>query len=210
MRSREQTPCKYLVLTISPALFPRALPAMEQLMREKTDAGCSDYLLLEKSKSRSILSFYPQILKEIQAGNPDVLLTLSYVMALCSAVMPMIQKDAYGSSHDAQWLCLNEMTDYIRCNYQENVTLAKIAAAGKVCRSKCGQIFTKYMGQTPIEYLLYYRLKKSRELLEHTTCSIGEVAAKCGFSGQSYYTQTFRRAFGVTPGAYRKSKACEK
>ena len=90
----------------------------------------------------------------------NVFLTLSYMLALCGAVVPMIQSDAHGDIHDAKWLSLYDMTKYIHTHYQSNVTLSDIAAAGKVCRSRCCQIFTRYMGQSPIDYLIFYRLKK--------------------------------------------------
>lgn len=202
--SRNLTPCRYLVITVSPTLFPKELPAVEQLMAGKTTPECSDYVLLEKDDNKPVLSLYPKILHEIQTGNPNVFLTLSYVLALCGAVVPMIQSDAHGDAHDAKWLSLYDMTKYIHTHYQEKVTLSDIAAAGKVCRSRCCQIFTRYMGQSPIDYLIFYRLKKSQELLQNTDCSIGEVASRCGFGGQSYYTQMFRRFFGVTPRMYRK------
>lgn len=173
-------------------------------MSSKTTPECSDYVLLKKDSNKPVLSLYPKILHEIQTGNPNVFLTLSYVLALCGAVVPMIQSDAHGDIHDAKWLSLYDMTKYIHTHYQSNVTLSDIAAAGKVCRSRCCQIFTRYMGQSPIDYLIFYRLKKSQELLLNTDCSIGEVASRCGFSGQSYYSQMFRRFFGVTPRMYRK------
>lgn len=47
--SRELTPCKYLVITVSPSLLPKELPAVEQLMASKTTPECSDYVLLKRT-----------------------------------------------------------------------------------------------------------------------------------------------------------------
>lgn len=203
--SREQTVTKYLVITLSPELFPRELPSVARTLRDKSDIGCSDYLVIKKDEGREIFPYYYKILGEIEKGNENPLLTLAYVQALCAEVFQKIQVGVHGDFHDRTWLCLHEMTSYVHTHFRENVTLADIAAKGQVCKSKCCQIFNEYMGQSPVDYLIFYRLNKSRELLVKTDGSIGEIASKCGFNGQSYYTQMFRRLYGVTPREYRKN-----
>lgn len=202
--SHEKLPCRYLVITVSPELFPRDLPALKQLLEDKTNKLCSDYLLLSKEKYEPILSYFPRILQEIQKNNPSPFHTLSYTMSLCGEIMPLLQYGVHANEHDEKWMSLYEMTGYIHTHYRENLTLTDIAAAGKVCRSKCCKLFTDYMGQSPIDYLIVYRLRKSQALLLATNCPVGEIAAKCGFSGQSYFTQMFKRTYGLTPREFRK------
>ena len=99
---------------------------------------------------------------------------------------------------------LHDMIGFLQRHYNEKITLSDIAAAGKVCQSKCCAIFSEYLHQTPIRYLTGYRLNKSAELLKHTSMSITEVAFTSGFTGVSYYAETFRKYFGCTPTEYRK------
>lgn len=96
-----------------------------------------------------------------------------------------------------------EMAAYIGRHYGEKLTLEAIAAVGHVSRSKCCQIFRRFMGQTPIEYVNTYRLKLSRDLLVETEKSVTEIALACGFNHLSYFSRIFFRAFGATPSAYR-------
>ena len=96
-----------------------------------------------------------------------------------------------------------EMAAYIGGNYGRKLTLEDIAAAGHVSRSKCCQIFRRFMGQTPIEYLNTYRLKLSRNLLIETDKSVTEIALACGFNHLSYFSRIFYRTFGATPIEYR-------
>jgi AraC-like DNA-binding protein len=60
--------------------------------------------------------------------------------------------------------------------------------------------------QTPVEYLLHYRIQKSLSLLTHGNLTITDIAAACGFNGASYYTEVFRKIMGISPSAYRKSR----
>lgn len=96
-----------------------------------------------------------------------------------------------------------KMAAYIGRHYGEKLTLEAIAAAGHVSRSKCCQIFRRFMGQTPIEYVNTYRLKLSRDLLVETDKSVTEIALACGFNHLSYFSRIFFRAFGATPSEYR-------
>ena len=41
-----------------------------------------------------------------------------------------------------------------------------------------------------------YRIRKSMEMLD-SQLAITEVALNCGFSGASYYAETFRRIAGI-------------
>lgn len=197
-------PCRYLVITISPELFPMSLPMIEYFMKDKTSPECSDYVLLPKESSGPILNLYPEILHALTQENPNLFTTLSHALSLCGSVLPLVQADSSENACGSAWPGLYDMAGYIHAHYREKITLAEIAAAGKVCRSRCCQMFTEYMGQSPMEYVIAYRLRKSREMLRSTSCPIGEVAAKCGFGGQSYFTQMFRKAYGMTPRLYRE------
>jgi AraC-like DNA-binding protein len=41
-------------------------------------------------------------------------------------------------------------------------------------------------------------------MLAEKRLNITEIAQACGFSGSSYYAETFRKIVGVSPGEYRK------
>ena len=60
-------------------------------------------------------------------------------------------------------------------------------------------------GQTPNEFIISIRLKKSLKLLsEEQELSITDIVYQLGFSSPSYFTKCFREVFGVTPAKYRK------
>lgn len=99
---------------------------------------------------------------------------------------------------------LKNMIAYIHSHYNEKVTLADIAAAGHISKRTCGNIFLEYQNKTPIEFLVDYRLRKSIELMKTTDMTILEISLAVGFSGASYYAETFRKHFGKSPFEYRK------
>ncbi len=99
-----------------------------------------------------------------------------------------------------------DMVSFIYQNYGRKLTLAEIAASGCMSRSKCCQLFQRYLQQSPIDFLNDYRLKVSCNLLKSTELSITEIALSCGFNHLSYFSKMFIERFGCTPKEYRKGR----
>lgn len=100
---------------------------------------------------------------------------------------------------------LREMVSYIQKHHAEKISLEDIAAVGNVCKSKCCSLFRTCLGQTPVSYLIRYRLEKSIELMAATDMNITQISYEVGFSGTSYFSETFHKHFGCSPMRYRES-----
>lgn len=122
-------------------------------------------------------------------------------IALCENVIS-IEKHCYKNHHLST---LKDMISYINDNYQEKITLDNLAKAGKVGKTSCCAIFKKYLNKTPNEFLTDLRLRKGTELLKNTDMTVLEISYEIGFSGASYFTETFNKFFGCTPSEYRKN-----
>lgn len=100
---------------------------------------------------------------------------------------------------------MRRMLSFIHENYNQPVTIYQVAAAGYVSRSQCYMIFRRFMDKTPIEYLNYYKVMKSTELMRDTSLNLTEISSMCGFSSPSYFSETFVKILDCTPSKYRKS-----
>lgn len=98
---------------------------------------------------------------------------------------------------------IKNMVGFIQQYYAVKISLTDIAASGAVGQSKCCQLFANYIGQTPNVYLTQYRLDKSKKLLKNTDMTITEIAHAVGFSGSSYYAETFRKWYKKSPTEYK-------
>jgi len=95
---------------------------------------------------------------------------------------------------------------YIDSNYMENITLDLLAELTHMNKFYLVHSFTKYTGLSPINYLTQKRVQVSMEYLASTDYSIAQIASSVGFSSQSYFSQVFRKALGMTPVQYRKQQ----
>lgn len=58
-------------------------------------------------------------------------------------------------------------------------------------------------GVTPTDFVADLRLEQAASLLAATSAPIAEIAARCGFSSQSYFTRCFTAAHAVSPRTFR-------
>lgn len=96
------------------------------------------------------------------------------------------------------------MLAFIQENYSEKLTLEDIADSAAVSTRECLRCFRDSIHQSPMEYLIEYRVQMAKKLLETTGLSITDIALSCGFNSNSYFTKIFHRSCGKTPNAYRK------
>ena len=94
---------------------------------------------------------------------------------------------------------LQKMLTYIYEHYTETVTLEEIAHAAHISRSEAGRCFHTYMGCSPVEALIQYRLQTARRLLSEKTLTLQEISFACGFHSVSYFSRKFKNAYGHAP-----------
>lgn len=98
---------------------------------------------------------------------------------------------------------LQMMMQFIQQNYSEDITLEEIAQSVNVSKSTALNIFAKYLNDTPVNYLIAYRLKKAAKLLKATENKISFIAQETGFETDAYFCRCFKKYFGITPSMYR-------
>jgi AraC family transcriptional activator FtrA len=94
---------------------------------------------------------------------------------------------------------------FARRHLGQRLTLERIAAEVHLSPRQLSRRFVRATGASPGEWLLRERLDASRALLERTDDPVEAVAARVGLPNVSGYRRHFRRAYAVTPAAYRRA-----
>ncbi len=95
---------------------------------------------------------------------------------------------------------LQKMLTYIYENYAEPITLEDIAKAADISRSEAGRCFHTYMGCSPIDALIQYRLQIAHQFLSERTQTLQQISYACGFNSVNYFSRRFKKRYGYTPG----------
>ena len=101
---------------------------------------------------------------------------------------------------------LQIMMQYIQEHYRENITLDDIASAVHLGKSTAMEIFRQGIHQSPVAWLIHFRLKQAAILLSSTEKKITAIADEVGFESSTYFCRRFRKLYGMTPNEYRKAK----
>ena len=84
-------------------------------------------------------------------------------------------------------------------------SLAEVSGMLKISDAYLRIDFKNKFGITLKEYQTNLRLKRGRMLLETQYLPIKDIAHKCGFSNEKYFSALFKKHFGASPKLYRNS-----
>ncbi|MFT4143372.1 MAG: AraC family transcriptional regulator [Mobilitalea sp.] len=99
---------------------------------------------------------------------------------------------------------LDQIMEYIRCNYSEDLSVVQIADSFKLDRRRLAGLFKTHVGMTPSNYLIECRILKAKELLRSCECPINQVAECVGYSDSLYFSKLFKKRIGHSPSEYRE------
>jgi len=84
-----------------------------------------------------------------------------------------------------------------------NFTLARMAQSVNLSPPYFCYLFKSVTGTPPGKYLKTLRMQQAATLLTTTFLSVKEIVRRVGCSDDSHFVRDFKRAYGVTPSAYR-------
>ena len=134
--------------------------------------------------------------------------------------LPSVPREKMLALADIISLCADRLTDgfapqnardlaasavgYINRNIGKKLTVDIICSAFSCSRSTLMKCFRRDCGVTVNEYIVSRRIDIAKELLQYSELPVSEIASKCGFSDQLYFSRVFSSRVGVPPTVFRK------
>ncbi|MDD3155677.1 MAG: AraC family transcriptional regulator [Victivallaceae bacterium] len=97
-----------------------------------------------------------------------------------------------------------KICDLMRSTPGASFSLPELAANTGLTPNAFLRKFRAVTGGTPYQYLLSLRYSQAARLLTTTELPIKEICDLIGVSDRFHFSRTFKRIFGISPGAYRK------
>lgn len=150
-----------------------------------------------------IASLAGRIARELR--SPDSLTPLAteaYALEML-ALAARLESSRRRSSGPPAWL--ERARDFVHAHYREGLTIADVAATVDVHPAHLARVFRRVHRMPLGEYIRRLRIEWVADRLIRTRDPISSIAFEAGFADQSHLTRRFKRATGLTPGAYREA-----
>ena len=99
------------------------------------------------------------------------------------------------------------LVDYIEANLAEQISLAKLAELVRLSPYYFCRAFKESFGVPPHRYHAARRIERAKDLLAKPDYSVTDIGMAVGFSETSSFSTAFRKATGLTPTAYHRTRS---
>jgi two-component system response regulator YesN len=101
---------------------------------------------------------------------------------------------------------LQQTMSYIEASFMDpQLSLSDLAAKAHVSVQHLSRLFRQETGATFMDHLTAIRIRNAVRMLTLEDMKIYEIATRCGYSSQHYFSSAFKKILGASPMEYRKS-----
>ena len=140
--------------------------------------------------------------------SPDIFYysSLDEQFAILLDMIAVLASEITGNRHIQNSLA-QAAIKFISQNFRKIQHLEDISQALYVSSGHLSITFKEAMGMSPMQYLIFCRMKHAKKLLETTDLTISSVAAMVGYYDYRHFSKTFKEKVGESPSLYRKKNS---
>lgn len=165
----------------------------------------SDRLLVRPSKPDAVALALGRINSiyesRLRTSECEVLALMYELASACAGVSDGKRRDDSSSAGLAV-----KAKAAIEAMLSTSVNVDTLAQSLGVSRNTLLNAFRKEEGMPPGDYIQLRRIVRVKKLLERTDLPLAKIARAAGFANDKYLMRVFRKAEGVSPGQWRRSR----
>lgn len=143
--------------------------------------------------SAELNEFIENSFSEKSISQAKALSIFYHILSLCEKKMPSV------SNH-----YVADAKDYINICLHRPFSVSDIALELGISDRYLYNLFMKYEGKSPKQYINEVKLRNAEMLLKNSHCTVAEVAVSVGFYDPLAFSRFFSKKKGVSPSEYRK------
>ena len=124
------------------------------------------------------------------------------------SLLTLLMAESWNPSHTPKSIRqrqnLLELKEYLEQHYMERISLDTLSDRFYINKFYLSRLFKEQFGVTVAACLLQIRITHAKQLLRFTGKSIEQIGKECGIQDANYFSRTFKKVEGVTPGEFRR------
>ena len=158
----------------------------------------------------SLISIYKSLETEYISGQQGFLaLFKASILSILVQVLKNIEIDLSMLENEKTNSSLQLLADSILAYINENIlevhSVKSICNEFSISKTHLNNIFIKTIGVSPGKMIQYLKLKRAEHTLLTTAMNIEEVSDMLGYSSPSYFSNAFKKNYGLSPDIFRKT-----
>jgi len=166
--------------------------------------GALPVLTVAKSRRSWVIRLYRELRDEQTRGaaeSPELLRSLAaLLLGEVRRAMPGEREPA------AKGSLVSDALEMIQRRCLESISLEDVAAAVHRTPAHVASVVKKQTGYAVGDWIRAGRVAEAASRLAHTDDTLQEIAEHVGWRDKTHFIRQFRRVYGVTPAAWRRSQ----
>lgn len=129
---------------------------------------------------------------------------IEQLFRLLSILLRADDQSKYTISPQHQYI--SQIQRYIQLHFAETLRISQLADQFNINRSHLYRMFKNCIGMGPEQYLIDFRMKQAKRLLDNGKMSIAEVAQTVGYNNYTNFYTNFQKHTGITPREYQRQQ----
>jgi two-component system response regulator YesN len=159
------------------------------------------YSVVDKEKTDKLQNECPLQMADIFGNASNI---KAYCTNLCVKAAQLVEEECkYSGSRHCELAI-----EVINKEFADpDISLVSVSKKIAVSPNYLSALIRKETGSTFIELLTRRRMQEAQELLKYPALKVKDVAAKCGYEDQHYFSYSFKKETNLSPIQYKKKWA---
>ena len=154
--------------------------------------------------NRRICDLFEEIIEEILQKNP---MYEKVCLAKFFQILYTLERQVvYDESPDKEnFERIAKAVSHMNKFYNSDFALEDYASLCSMSKYHFIRVFEKIVGTSPLEYKNSIRMQHALELLAEKRLNVSQISDAVGFASASYFSQSFKKSFGMSPKQYQQN-----
>jgi len=128
------------------------------------------------------------------------------IMNRAEEVILLLREQALAAGVQPMDARIVRAVELVRANRRAPMSVAQLAAACHMSRSRFAELFRAQVGHTPAAFANLCRIDRAKDLLLVTDDPVATIAAEVGLPDPKHFARLFRQHTGTTPTRFRRER----